>query len=207
MNSELTKAEIEKVQMPIKLIKRLFGPAVKELGELIADWPRSWRLRNLLAIQERLERKLRQKGIDRDKLHNLSLSIGLPMLEKASYQEDPFLQEKWANLMATGIQKGTDLHVTFVGILNRMNRLDCEVLEYVCEEGVSHYDYNKQQFTIKPDVKYNQLQTTFREKLVYISIDNLQSLGIIQRTRDPRLIAADISELEFVIPSVLGINL
>ena len=47
------------------------------------------------------------------------------MLERASYQDDSFLQKKWANLMAASLHSGRagddfNLEMTYVEILSQM---------------------------------------------------------------------------------------
>ena len=91
------------IQAVSGLASRLFGPAADELGEISGDWARYWRLRNLVVIHEKFEKVLQAKGLDYGDLRHLSLSVGLPMLERASYQDDSVLQEKWANLMAASL--------------------------------------------------------------------------------------------------------
>ena len=49
----------------------------------------------------------------------------------------------WANLLASAIQKDEskdddfNLNTTYIEILHRCSRLDCELLEYIAEKGIS----------------------------------------------------------------------
>ena len=68
------------------------------------------------------------------------------MLEKASYQDDSFIQDRWANLIASSllaaelVEDDFSLDVTYVEILGQLSRLDCEILEYVSEEGIESHE-------------------------------------------------------------------
>ena len=96
-----------------------------------------------MRLNECLERVIKERNLVEEDLKKLSLSVGFPLLEKASYQDDEFLQEKWANLLASAMEKreneDTDfsLDTTYIEILHQFSRLDCEVLEYIVENGVS----------------------------------------------------------------------
>ena len=62
---------------------------------------------------------------------------GLPLIEKASYQDDSFLQERWANLIANSLRPGGEvvndfsLSITYVEILHQLSRLEVEYLQYL----------------------------------------------------------------------------
>ena len=205
-------AKIESgVQAVSGLANRLFGPATNELGEIAGDWARSWRLRNLLAIQKRLEKRLQAKGVDYSDLRHLSLSVGLPMLERASYQDDSFLQKKWANLMAASLRSeraGDDfsLEVTYVEILSQMARLDCEILEYVCEQGVDHQD--EQGHIVIAALDPAELEAEFSGKLARLSLEKLCSLGVLRRAPKLPLQPDGRGGLqEIIAPTLVGINL
>ena len=212
MGGELTKME-SAVQAVSGFARRLFGPAAAELGEIGGDWARYWRLRNLLAIQGRLERILQSKGIGHNDLRHLSLSVGLPMLERASYQDDSFLQERWANLMAAslnseGSAEGFSLGVMHVEMLSQMARLDCEVLEFVCERGIDHRDGQGNLAIAGLDPA--EVEAGFSGKLAHISLEKLCALGAVQRAiRTPlKPGGSSMSGLqEIIAPTLIGLNL
>lgn len=212
MSQELIKMKTA-IQTVTGLASRLFGPAADELGEISGDWARYWRLRNLVVIQEKVERVLQAKGLDPGDLHHLSLSVGLPMLERASYQDDSVLQEKWANLMAASLiseesQGGFSLDVMHVEMLSQMVRLDCEILEFVCERGIDHQDDQGNIAIAK--LEPAEVEAEFPGRLTTISLEKLCTLGAVQRaTRTPFLMGArSVSGLqEIVAPTLVGLNL
>ena len=210
ISQELAKIESD-VQAVSRLANRLFGPTANELGEIAGDWARSWRLRNLLAIQKRLEKRLQAKGVDYGDLRHLSLSVGLPMLERASYQDDSFLQKKWANLMAASLHSGRagddfNLEMTYVEILSQMARLDCEILEYVCEQGVDHQD--EQGYIEIAALDPAELEAEFSGRLAHLSLEKLCSLGALRRApKLPLKSGGSVGLQEIIAPTLVGINL
>ena len=96
----------------------------------------------LLSISRKFDRICLEKGINPAERRCLSLAVGLPLLEKASYHDDDFLQERWAHLIASSLrsedrsESGFSLDITYVEILNQLSQLDCEVLEFIVENGV-----------------------------------------------------------------------
>ncbi|MDE0358397.1 MAG: hypothetical protein OXN92_11790 [Gammaproteobacteria bacterium] len=211
MSHELTTIEAAMGAVSV-LASRLLGPGVDELGEISRDFARYWRLRNLMAIQEKVEKVLQAKGLDYGDLRHLSLSVGLPLLERASYQDDSVLQDKWANLMAASlISEESDgrfsLDVMHVEILNQMARLDCEVLEFVCERGIDHQD--EQGHIVVSGLDPTEVEAAFSGKLAHISLEKLCALGAVQRSiRSPLQVARSISGLrEILAPTLVGLNL
>ena len=212
MSRELTKIETA-IQTVAGLASRLFGPAADELGEITGDWARYWRLRNLMVIQKKVENVLQARGLNRGNLRHLSLSVGLPMLERASYQDDSVLQEKWANLMAAsliseGSGGGFSLDVMHVEMLSQMAPLDCEVLELVCERGVDHQDGQGTMVVARLDPA--EVEDEFAGRPAHISLEKLCALGAVQRViRTPlRTGAPTVSGLrEIVAPTLVGLNL
>ena len=95
------------------LLEKLFSatlvaPALSQVGLTIGDQVKFFRIRNLMRLNKRLERVIEERNLSENDLKKLSLSVGFPLLEKASYQDDEFLQEKWANLLASALEKKRD---------------------------------------------------------------------------------------------------
>ena len=160
----------------------LVAPALSQVGLSIGDHVKLFRIRNLISLNERLERIIEERSLDRSDLRKLSLSVGFPLLEKASYQDEEFLQEKWANLLASAMERketngaNFSLEITYVEILHQFSRLDCEVLEYIVENGVAGRDEDSghiQVIALDP----LDLRGEFPGEPVHISLEKLVTLG------------------------------
>ena len=170
------------------LLEKLFsaslvGPALSQLGATVGDQVKSFRVRNLMRIGEQLDEVLADRGLDRSDLSGIAMSVGLPLLEKASYQDDAVLQRRWVNLLASSMQSGGDndfdLDITFVEILHQFSRLDCEVLKYVVDNGIvrEHGDGGMSGVPLDP----SEVLQAFPGRLAHISLEKLVTLGCARR--------------------------
>ena len=195
-----------------RFAETLFGPALQQVGEIGGDWARLWRLRNLVTISEKMNRILEAKGIMPEHRRYLALSVGLPMLEKASYQDDDYLQEKWANLMASSIApnekllEGFSLDTTYIEILGQFSRLDCEALEFVVEHGIA--DRDEAGNLLANPLEIEQVKDYLDSPYVHISLEKLEALGCVSRNyRIPLQSGGPNGLAEVFTPTLIGINL
>ena len=195
------------------LARTVFGPALGEVGQMFGDVARGFRARNLANISAKTDKALAAKGLSPSQARPIKLSVGLPLLEKASYQDDDVLQEMWANLIAAAVDGerdgpdgGFSLDVTFVEILHQLSRADCEVLKYVVNNGASGIvgDGTVKMETV-PMSEIRSLHT-----LAFVSVEKLVSLGCLST-----LIGAAGGEREGIpldspygiMPTLLGLRL
>ena len=194
----------------IEFSRKILGPSADDLGLIFSDQIRFWRLKNLIAISRKFDRICREKGIDPSEGNHLKLAVGLPLIEKASYQDDDFLQERWAHLITSSLssKKGPEiplsLDITYVEILRQLSRLDCEVLGFIIENGVRG---RKKGAIIPILLEPDDLAAAFPESLTHISVEKLVALGCV--SRDPKLPlepGGSRTLMEVFTPTVIGIN-
>ena len=198
----------------LAVVRTVAGPAAKEVGLILEDQLKSWRLNNLINISERITRISNEKGLTRENLRALNKSIGLQMLEKASYEEDTELQEMWANLMITAASGNddddpADFYKTLSHILADMSKWDCQLLSVVVEEGIDSQDAEGQfvasPLTLDCLVQNGNMPSAGR---VYVHIERLISLGLVTKEIKAPLEAGGPLGLQHAyIPSMLGLNL
>ncbi len=130
---------IETLNLPKELLDKtsaflgqLLGPSVDESGQLIADKIRFRRFRNQVKILLRSEEILDQAGL---KTREISLQTLVPLIEKASLEEDPSLQEIWARLLskAATSEARSGLHRLCVHIVASISPPEALVLQKVFE--------------------------------------------------------------------------
>ena len=63
-------------------------------------------MKNLIRLNRHLEEIIKERNLDKSDLKNVSFSVGFPLLEKSSYQDDDVLQRNWANLLASAMEIG-----------------------------------------------------------------------------------------------------
>ena len=173
------------------LVEKVFaatvvGPVLNQIGLTIGDQFKYYRMKNLIRLNRHLEEVIKERNLDKSDLKNVSLSVGFPLLEKASYQDDDALQRNWANLLASAMNKdrngddGFNLSITYIEILHQFSRLDCEVLEYIAENGVFGRDREEGSLmTVALDPK--EIRKAFPDRLAHISLEKIVNLGCAYR--------------------------
>ena len=127
------------------------------------------------------------------------------------------MQEKWANLIASSIENGGDdnpdisLDNTCVEILHQLSRLDCEVLEYIAENGVRGRDADNGRLQIEP-LDPLELRNVFPEKLVHVSLEKLVALGCAYRVLRAPLSTGEGGDgygplVQDIMVTLIGLNL
>jgi hypothetical protein len=132
--SQLTEV-VESLNLPKQildksesLMKTLFGNSFDELGGMITDQVKYRRFNAQLSIIEKAERRLKEKKINPK---SVSLKVLAPLIEFISYEEDPSLQEKWANLTANILQIDNDtlFQQNSISTLNKLSNDEISILE------------------------------------------------------------------------------
>ena len=208
-----------------KFGKTLLGPAATAIGELLGDIARSWRLANLASISDKFYAKCREQGIDLESGRHIALSIGLPLIAKASYQDDDFLQDRWANLLVASMEEDKSdsgpadafsLDATFVEALGQFSRLDCYVLEYLVEHGIAalEADSSGRKHMVSRPLPEQAIEQELSEyKRVHMSVDKLVHIGCADRVLRLPLKPKQEGEsglnplAEDIAPTTMGINL
>ncbi|MBE0392182.1 Abi-alpha family protein [Flavobacterium sp. PL002] len=200
-----------------KLMSKLFGPSIKEFGEIFADNVRFRRLKNQIKILNKTRVLLDRNGLE---ARELNLKTIVPLIEKTSVEEDELLQDKWANLIAniaTTAENG--LEPRLIGTLSSLSSLEAKILDFIHEDFYvqrqlrlakllnSKYEskkYTEEDITLEDiTISYNSVKEDFEltDEFTKIYIDNLVSLGLL-RYEEPEIdidngsTSADINEDE-----------
>ena len=195
---------------------KILGPGAEQAGLIIGDLARLWRVKNLNSIKVKFDRICMENGIKPTEGRYLAMSVGLPLLEKASYQDNDFLQERWAHLIANSLRSDDQsedsfsLDITYVEILNQLSKLDCEILEYIVENGAKSRDEKRgvmEGVQIDPD----EIRKAHPNTLAHISLEKLVSLGCAVRVLKSQLTAAGGIGYgtwgQDIVVTLIGINL
>ncbi|WP_394762252.1 hypothetical protein [Phenylobacterium sp.] len=90
-----------------KALGNLFGEAASELAHAMADNVRLWRFKNMLRIADEVDRIATVRGIDPSTFKALNLGDSFRVIEAASLEDKPELQEMWAGLIAAAASAET----------------------------------------------------------------------------------------------------
>lgn len=106
-------------------------PALTELGQMLKDKVRIWRLNNVLKVIEKSKDKFEFKdGEINIKFHP---KVALAIIEGCSNEEDDNLQNMWAGLLSTSISY-SDGNLIYVNLLKQLTVAEVRILNYACEQ-------------------------------------------------------------------------
>ncbi|WP_419935742.1 Abi-alpha family protein [Candidatus Palauibacter sp.] len=187
----------------------LVRPSTKEIGETLGHHAHLWRMKNLVRLEPKVRRCYEKLGLDEKSF--LRPAVGLPMLEAASYEDDSYLQDRWANLIAgtaanAGDETDFDLSSTYVEIMRQLSRPDCEILEFVAENGIEGINEDGSYATKGFDLQ--ELEERFDKRIAHISVEKLVTLGVLQRAPKLPLTPAPTASglAEAITPTIIGVN-
>lgn len=126
---EVTKASIEGVSSFLGLV---FKPGLEELGFLVKDRVRRWRLNNILSTLNKAKGKMDFDGQQLQLTANAR--VGLSIMEGCSEVDNNELQELWAGLFVSSCTPDgrDDSNMNFVDILRRMSSVEARIIDYAC---------------------------------------------------------------------------
>jgi hypothetical protein len=128
-SAALVLAGITALKEPAQdFLKRASGPAADEIGEWMRDKIHVFRMANAVSAVSKAQEKLALKGREPQEVPLRTL---LPLLEGASLEDDPFLSDKWAALLASAADASHQRRVlpSFPHILENLSPTDARMLE------------------------------------------------------------------------------
>lgn len=126
---EITKASIEGVS---SFLGAVFKPGLEELGFLVKDKVRQWRLNNILRVLEKAKGRMNFDGQELNLCANAR--VGLSIMECCSEVDSDELQDLWAGLFASSCTPDgrDDSNMNFVDLLRRMSSVEAKIIDYAC---------------------------------------------------------------------------
>jgi hypothetical protein len=160
------------------LFGKFLGPACEEMGSLIGEHVRVFRLKNQIRILKRAKKILTAEGLEPEAVN---LKTFVPLLEAGALEEDEEMAERWASLLASAATPAGKQTVepSFIEILRQLTPLQARILDALYQH------IEKSQI---PDTEWNQrgilsdglrkvLQIEFSQFL--LSLDNLVRLRLV----------------------------
>lgn len=113
-----------------EIISKLLGPAITEGGELFADKIRFVRFKNQISILNKVQKLLDENGLTPKQI---PIKLSFPLFDNATLEEDPTLQEMWAELImnASVSDYREGLHKVCISILSDLSPIEALVLESI----------------------------------------------------------------------------
>lgn len=114
-------------------IDRVAGPAASEIGQMLQDNVRVYRLKNQLRLIEKAKKYLEEAGVTPRPVPFRTL---LPLLEKGSLEDDEALNDRWAALLANAADASYDGVITpsFPNIMEQLSPYEVKALDFLYSE-------------------------------------------------------------------------
>lgn len=116
-------------------LKLVCAPALEEVGLLLKDHVRHWRLKNILKILHKAKDKVEFVNGDLElKAHP---RVALSIIENGSLNDNEELQELWAGLFISSCKSESqnDENLIFVDLLKQLTVIQAQIIKHSCENG------------------------------------------------------------------------
>jgi len=158
----------------------LRGPLGQAVG-ILQDKLKYVRLERLLRLQDRVEAVLAERGLA-GPTRAVALTVALPLLEQASIEEDDYLQDVWANLLANAADAdcGVEVRRMFVSILADLGSLEVRLLEKIyAPPGEQHEGVYTTLLPERVSIEKPELDYLRPPPEVELALGNLVRLGLL----------------------------
>jgi hypothetical protein len=121
-------------------VERLAGPPAEELGLLAKDQISYWRFKNQVAILNKAKSLCEENNIH---LKAISPKLLCPFLENAALEDDDYLQDRWAQLLASMVDSERNIqnHV-FPYILGQLSKNEFIALEITYKKRLKAIEFD-----------------------------------------------------------------
>lgn len=167
-----------------ELILKPVGPIAGEIGESWGGWAKVWRLKRALRLRAKIEEMLLAHGLPP---RPVPLKLLVPAIDAASVEDDDYLQDMWAALLANAATGNADVgrSGTFVEVLRQLSSHDGRFLAALSE------DHGQQGLVVASDGR-NIIQDCWLESRLHgiydtsvggsdfeLAVENLMRVGIL----------------------------
>jgi hypothetical protein len=210
----LPKVVLEKADA---FLRTLLGPATVEVGELLADKIRVRRFKNQVHVLRLAQEMLESAGL---KAQQVNLRTLVPLLERASLEENPDIQQMWAALLANASQTTVSgaLQTICIRVLSGISSYEARMLQFIYSDFLTQRDskiaklreWNSRRaepsassFFYRPNDLIDRAPVGVDEG--EFLIDNLLQLGVL-RFETPEVEDGEVREPKYVHLTEMGLK-
>ena len=184
-------------------INSILDPPAKELGEILKDKLKFYRLKNQIKILKKAQELVGSKQI-------IAIEPKLlgTVLDSGGLEDNDSMQEKWAALLANSITATNiraDLGLSFAEMLKQLSSFEAKILDALFSKSLSLHD------SVEEDSKHicqsefkSSYKIEFYDDVDFRTVrDNLARMNLVQEGRDEwhiRLTSLGYNFLENVTP-------
>jgi hypothetical protein len=116
-------------------MRRVFGPSANPSDSTFTDWTTAFRHKIILKLADRVNEIHRQRGIE-DKTVPILPRLAIPLLQKATLEDNEVLQDMWAAFIANAMdpQFHAGARRTLIDLLASLEPVDAMVLRAISRD-------------------------------------------------------------------------
>jgi len=183
-------------------------PSLEQLGGILSDTVGLWRTRNQVRVLLKAKQYCEERGI---KPQALMPDVFVPLIEEASYKEDPGLSDMFARLLTSQLDPQTrdSSHPAFAKVLGQMSGLDARVLKVLDEKFRENYE--KRSTSMVDEWTLRKLSegpfNDITPEALHLSLVNLDRLGVCFEHTSSKVKNASLTGYYGWRPRVFGFRL
>jgi hypothetical protein len=153
------------------IVHKLAGPLSEEVGLLMADKIKVYRVKNWVAVVKKTNKVLAKAKLPPQAVPP---RIFLPILEGSSLESDESLQDMWAGLLATASYESDSLSPSFIETVKQLTPNEARTLSAIFEFAATQPDF---QLGAHPE----RISTHTDSATIRLHVEGLERQGIIRR--------------------------
>lgn len=113
------------------IAKYVAGPLEQGIG-IFEDKLKYLRWKNQVRLMNRADEFLQAQGLSAP-TRPVPLKLAIPLLQEGSLEDDPYMQDHWAQMLANAAnsQSGVEVSRSYIDILSQLNPLEIRILDTV----------------------------------------------------------------------------
>lgn len=206
---QITKATIDGAS---SFLSAVCKPGLEELGFLLKDKVRYWRLNNILRMLDKAKGQMDFNGQELNLCANAR--VGLSIMENSSEVDSDELLALWAGLFVSSCTPDgrDDSNMNFVDLLRRMSSVEARIIDYACRNCKKRLFPNKLILANDITVTFPELTKIAGTENVYrldSELDHMRSIELLSSGfLNSGGFSADNIEMDAnITPSALALNL
>jgi hypothetical protein len=189
----IKSSTIEKgLELAKDFLGKLISTTIEEVGLLISDNVKFLRFKNQVRILLKAKDYVEKRNIT---LKEIPIKILVPLLDKASLEDDEVLQDKWAKMLVNMVDSENNFqNQIFPYTLSQISIEEYNALKELLQKELLHREVRKELAALQADDKYSMKSETkkVREKINKVEQDgfmlmldefecaNLVRLGLVR---------------------------
>jgi len=168
-----------------RFIAKYIGGTLEQGFGIWEDKLKYIRWENQYKLMTKANNLLKERGL-LDNIKPLPLKVAIPLFEKASLEDDDYLQNLWTNLLVNSVTPNMeiDLNKTYINILEQLSPLEAQTLMVIYSIDDESYRTSIETFGLPEYITYHSNNTESKDikepnDSIKLVLENLLRLGCI----------------------------